>query len=189
MLIRYVPQFGWIKVEEIILHLVKSLKPFIGETLTIFPTGVRQSLILSCVWSWGFNIGSEFSSIVTIHKSVDLSFVHQWYHILASWMKLFEGFSEIYEVVENYVFLMFDLSFTFKTLDRLDAMGNFENSFFNFIAQAPCALFGTLEVFHKLIFFERSLFINQLVIDYFLRKRPIFKLNQKVDDEEKNVDD
>jgi hypothetical protein len=28
-----------------------------------------------------------------------------------------------------------------------------------------------------------------LVIDYFLRKRPIFKLNQKVDDEEKNVDD
>jgi hypothetical protein len=85
-------------------------------------------------------------------------------------MKLFEGFSEIYEVVENYVFLMFDLSFTFKTLDRLDAMGNFENSFFNFIAQAPCALFGTLEVFHKLIFFNRSLFINQLVIDYFPQK-------------------
>lgn len=104
-------------------------------------------------------------------------------------MKLCEGFSEIYEVVENYVFLMFDLSFTVETLDRFDAMGNFENSFFNFIAQAPCALFGALEVLHKLVFFDRSLFINQLVIDNLLRKCPIFKLNQKVDDEEKNVDD
>lgn len=104
-------------------------------------------------------------------------------------MKLFEGFSEIYEVVENYVFLMFNLSFTVESLDRFNAMGNFQNSFFNFIAQAPCALFGTLEVFHKLVFLYRSLFINQLIIDNFLGKCPIFKLNQKVDDEEKNVDD